>query len=197
MKLSKIIPQNGSDMSQDKKLMRLAHDHIIFLYVCESLFFTRWPYVAAEPLYSSTNMMLPLALVGISCLGVAHASTMMYGCDKVGQKMWQCTTVARKISAILYFSNLGTVACLGLTYAAYSLVRSIFGRRVQGKTCTTESLVFIQGVFTAYVLTVALMNQGLVYVIVFAFNSWFLRSYPQIQYCFEHIYCLCVFTIVV
>ena len=184
-------------MPEDKIQMRLAHDHIIFLYVCESLFFTRWPYVASEPLYSSTNMMLAFALLGISCLAVAHTKTLMYGCDEIGQKMWEYTTVARKISAILYFSNLGTVAWLGLTYAAYSWVRSIFGRRVQGKTCTTESLVFVQGVFTVYVLTVALMNQGLVYVIVFAFNSWFLRSYPQIQYCFEHLYCLCVFTIVV
>jgi len=110
-----------------------ACNHVVCLYILESLLFTQWPYVASEAVYSTTNLMAPCALLGISCLLCSHARMLMYGHDGVALLWWQHTATARKIAVVLYYSSASLLLVLGSCSAISSYART--------KICSSHGVV--------------------------------------------------------
>jgi len=176
---------------------QLTRRHITFLYLTESLFFTKWPYVASESLLSPTNLMGPVALFGIACLLYSYVQLCIHGRHGDKSFWWQCTTTVSKVAALSYWSSRWLVLAL--------LVVSTFSTNVWGTTRFWEQVARIKSldralyvldcVFISYVVTAALFNESGVYVLLYIMYYIFLRSYSEITYVFTHLYFLILFAI--
>jgi len=172
----------------------LTRRHVVFLYALESILFTLWPYVASDSILSMTNLIAPIALLGVGCLLYSYVRLCIHGQLSAELCWWQYTTTARKIAALSYWSSPVFVALLLLCTGLVVYVRGKRTETTQSFVCYLKTpLHVIDCVFTAYVIVAAIANQAALYVFVYLLLYIFLFSYSEIAYMATHIYFLALF----
>jgi len=177
----------------------LTRRHVVSLYLIESLFFTRWPYVATESLLSLTNLMAPISLFGIACLLCSYVRLCTHGQHSDQLHWWQYTSTFRKIAALSYWSSPWFVGLLvvgsGLAstvrdqtyYGTFNVMHAVAYRALHNIVYVADS------VFTGYVMLAALVNDAALSVVLYVMYYIFLRKYSEISYMISHLFFLVVF----
>lgn len=157
------------------------------------MLFTKWPSIAVGNV-SCTNLIGPVSLIGITCLLCSHARLAMYGKDRFAQQWWQHTTTARKVFALAYYSSVSFVVSIVLGTLLILYLRKQFQRKQVTVLYSETTLYVLDGVFTTYIVTQALVNQASLYILVYFTYYTFLRMYFEIKYMFSHFYFLALFS---
>jgi hypothetical protein len=183
----------------EANMENLSKRHVVFLYLLESLFFTRWPYVATESLVSLTNLMTPVSLFGIACLLYSYVRLCTHGYHGKQLGWWQHTSTYRKIAALSYWSSPRFVGLLivgsglasivqGKIYpGTYDVMHAVACRALRNIIYVTENM------FTGYVMLAALIHDAALSVGLYVMYYIFLRKYSEIRYIISNFFFLIVF----
>jgi len=168
----------------------LTRRHVVFLYAVEAMLFTQWPYYASEHVLSCTNLLAPVSLFAIGCLLCSYSTLAMHGTSSTAQELWQCTTTARKIAALVYYSSVSFVFFVAFCALFWSCLARRIMRSSPRAAYTATVFYTLDCVFVTCVVVVALVRQAGIYVLVYAFYYVFLQMHAQINYVFRHFYFL-------
>jgi len=184
----------------EANMENLSKRHVVFLYLIESLFFTRWPYVATESLSSLTNLMTPVSLFGIACLLYSYVRLCTHGCHGKQLGWWEHTVTYRKIAALSYWSSPRFVGLLVVGSGFASIVQGkIYSGTydvMHGVACKAlRNIIYVaDSMFTGYVMLATLINDAALSVGLYVMYYIFLRKYSEISYMISNFFFLVVFT---
>jgi len=194
----RVVPRTNSGYDT-RQMEELTKRHVVSLYLIESLFFTRWPYVASESLLSLTNLMAPVSLVGIACLLFSYVHLCTRGDHSDQMHWWQHTSSARKMAALSYWSSPYFVGLLIVGSASKCIVQGPLYSggdsvlQVSASRIVHNIVSVIDWVFTAYVMVAALLNDAALCAFLYVIYYIFLRKYSEISYMISHLFFLVVF----
>ena len=174
----------------------LTRQHVVFLYVTESLLITLWPYVSEQSLFTATNLIGPISLLAIACLLYAFVRLCMHGKLAGELRWWQYTTAVRKMCALSYWSSPLFVALLLVCTAVATCVQSVMGsskKRGWWYNCVAAPCHAVDCVFTAYVALAAIMNQAAAAVLIYLIVYVFMYTYAEVAFICTHFYFLALF----
>jgi len=174
-------------------MLSLPARHIMLLYAIEGMLFTRWPYYMAESVYSCTNLIAPVSLLGITCLLCSYARLTMYGIDGIAQRYWEYTTVFRKFAALMYYSSILLVLFVVVCTVVTTCLRRQFRDNQYSLTYSGALLYALDCVFMAYIVVIALLSKSIFSIFIYVLYHFFFHMYAEIRYIFTHFYFLALF----